>query len=102
MGITDRGDGIKNLCTITEKLGQKVNYTEGSVNSECNVLGTYLHGIFEEEDFAYTFINKYVSQLECHEKVSYKEYKMNEYDKLCDILEENIDMDLVNSIINGD
>ena len=39
--------------------------------------------------------------LECHEKVSYKEYKMNEYDKLCDILEENIDMDLVNSIING-
>ena len=48
MGITDRGDGIKNLCTITEKLGQKVNYTEGSVNSECNVLGTYLHGIFDD------------------------------------------------------
>lgn len=67
-----------------------------------NVYGTYLHGIFEEEDFAYTFINKYVSQLECNEKVSYKEYKMNEYDKLCDILEENIDMDLVNSIINGE
>ena len=42
-------------------------------HEEWKCIGTYLHGIFEEEDFAYTFINKYVSQLECHEKVSYKE-----------------------------
>ena len=103
-GLVVRGYEIHN--GVSECLDDKSIWIQGEAGEVLgmksrNVYGTYLHGIFEEEDFAYTFINKYVSQLECHEKVSYKEYKMNEYDKLCDILEENIDMDLVNSIING-
>ena len=45
MGVTNIGNNIRNLDAITEKLGEEVNYTEGSVNNEGNVFGTYIHGI---------------------------------------------------------
>ena len=48
---------LKIYALLQKKLGQKVNYTEGSVNSECNVLGTYLHGIFDDIDFTRTILN---------------------------------------------
>ena len=103
MGITDRGDGIKNLCTITEKLGQKVNYTEGSVNSECNVLGTYLHGIFDDIDFTRTILNN-IREMKGLERIdskvkSFKEFKDKEYDRLADFLREHLDIDKIYQIM---
>ena len=103
MGITDRGDGIKNLCTITEKLGQKVNYTEGSVNSECNVLGTYLHGIFDDIDFTRTILNN-IREMKGLERIdskvkSFKEFKDKEYDRLADFLREHLDIDRIYQIM---
>ena len=67
-----------------------------------NVYGTYLHGVFEEGDFGYNFISKHISEFKEDNRISYKEYKMNEYDKLCNLLENNIDMKIVDSIVNCD
>lgn len=75
----------------------------GVKNSKGNVYGTYLHGIFDEGDFAHKLINDIKDKLsiEVKEKISYKDYKMSQYDKLCELLIENVDMDLVNKIIGN-
>ena len=62
------------------------------------VAGTYLHGIFDSEDFINLFIKSLkesndiiISEEAIIEKVN--EYKDNEYDKLSKLFEENIDID---------
>lgn len=76
----------------------------GSINSKGNVLGTYLHGIFDEGDFLTYFINDLLNKNKMNksdnEIISYKEYKLNELDKLSKLLEENIDMTKVEEILN--
>jgi adenosylcobyric acid synthase len=68
------------------------------------VAGTYLHGIFDSEEFISLFIKSLkesndiiISEEAIIEKVS--EYKDNEYDKLSKLFEENIDMNKLIDII---
>lgn len=75
----------------------------GVTNKEGTVLGTYLHGIFDEGQFLDLFI-KYILEknnieLNKEEILSYTKYKLNEYDKLANILKENIDMNKVEEIL---
>ena len=73
----------------------------GMKSSDGRVFGTYIHGLFDAGDFALNFIN-YIKEglnLELEEKITYKDYKMMQYDKLCDVLEENINMNLVQEIM---
>ncbi|MGM9963982.1 MAG: cobyric acid synthase, partial [Clostridium sp.] len=103
MGITKRNENSNNFVTVTEKLGQKVNYQVGSVNKECNVFGTYLHGIFDDIDFTRTILNnirkmKNLEPIESNVK-SFKEFKNQQYDKLADYLREHLDMEKIYEIM---
>ena len=96
MGITKRNENSNNFVTVKQKLEQKVNYQVGSVNKECNVFGTYLHGIFDDIDFTRTILNnirkmKNLEPIESNVK-SFKEFKNQQYDKLADYLREHLDM----------
>ncbi|MGG7177043.1 cobyric acid synthase [Clostridium paraputrificum] len=73
----------------------------GIKNLEGNVYGTYLHGIFDEGEFASKLISdiKKKLKIEVKDEINYSEYKMTQYDKLCDLLEENINMELVKEIL---
>ena len=102
MGI--RNKNSNNFVTVTEKLGQKVNYQVGSVNKECNVFGTYLHGIFDDIDFTRTVLNnirkmKNLEPIESNVK-SFKEFKNQQYDKLADYLREHLDMEKIYEIMS--
>ena len=55
--ISKIGKNVNNLNIINKKLNEEVNYVEGSVNKEGNVVGTYLHGIFDDIDFTRTILN---------------------------------------------
>ncbi|MCM1046043.1 MAG: cobyric acid synthase [Candidatus Gastranaerophilales bacterium] len=64
-----------------------------------NVLGAYLHGLFDEEDFRETLI-----QILCERKgvvrnaqegFSMETYREEQFDKLADTLRRNLDMDAV-------
>lgn len=94
------------------KIGKKaipfIKDLEGNIVGACDkekmVAGTYLHGIFDSEDFISLFVkslkennNMIISEESIIEKVS--EYKDNEYDKLSKLFEENIDMDRLMKII---
>ena len=105
MGITKRNENSNNFVTVTEKLEQKVNYQVGSVNKECNVFGTYLHGIFDDIDFTRTILNnirkmKNLEPIESNVK-SFKEFKNQQYDKLADYLREHLDMEKIYEIMEN-
>lgn len=95
------------------KIGKKavpfIKDTDGVVIGVCNeertIAGTYLHGIFDSEDFINSFVRGLktsndisISEEKLIERVN--EYKEKEYDRLAKIFEENIDMDKINKILN--
>lgn len=75
----------------------------GAINDKGNAIGTYLHGIFDNGDFIKNFIKTLIIknnlEEEYNEVSTYKEYKLNELDKLSKILEENIDIVKVKEIL---
>ena len=60
-----------------------------------NVAGTYIHGIFDNSEFTNHFLNE-VRKLKgldrIDENFSYSDYKNREYDKLAEVLRENLDI----------
>lgn len=75
----------------------------GVSNQDGTVLGTYLHGIFDEGEFANELINNikeyYNIEITTNGRVDYEKYKLKQYDVLAKLLEENIDMKKVEEII---
>ena len=67
-----------------------------------NILGTYVHGIFDNEDLAYLLASALAEEkgvkLEA-EAVDYQAFKDAEYDKLAQVLRENLDMDFIYGIL---
>ncbi|CUQ15279.1 cobyric acid synthase [Clostridium baratii] len=90
-------------CTNEDNVWIRDN--EGNVvgmkNEDSTVYGTYLHGIFDEGNFRVNIINKLKEKLDIKKDndIDYASYKIKQYDKLCEILKENIDMEYVESIL---
>lgn len=95
----------KPLNKIFKKLNEDVSYNEGCVNEEGNVMGTYLHGIFDDIEFTRGILNNIRTKkgLESVESIieSFEEFKNKEYDKLANILRKSLDIDKIYEIING-
>ncbi|MGL4914007.1 MAG: cobyric acid synthase [Romboutsia sp.] len=103
MGISDIGKSVDNLNIINKKLDEDVSYSEGSVNKDGNVVGTYLHGIFDDIGFTRNLLNN-VRQLKGLEKIescvtSFDEFKQKEYDKLAKLLREHLDIQKIYEIM---
>lgn len=103
MGISDIGKEVEHLNIINNKLGEDVNYLEGSVNKEGNVVGTYLHGIFDEIDFTRALLNN-IREEKCLERIdtkvtSFDAFKQKEYDRLADLLREHLDIEKIYKIM---
>ena len=94
------------------KLGKKcipfVSDSEGNVigvcNEEKNVAGTYLHGIFDSEEFIKVFITelKKNNDISINEELlieKINDYKDREYSRLADVFRKNIDMEKVKKLI---
>ena len=66
-----------------------------------NVFGTYLHGLFDKKEFLNKFLN--VLSAETGKKISvdfsYETVKEREYDKLANMVRENMDMQAVYRIL---
>lgn len=77
------------------------NKTDGFCSD--NVIGTYLHGIFDEEDFRTAFVRLLCERsgmdYEPAERISYEKYREMQYDRLADILRESLDMEMIYKIL---
>ena len=75
---------------------------EGQKSGSCfdRVLGTYLHGIFEEDEFRRAFVSLFSHKQETgDEPRSFQATQENQYDLLAQALRESLDMDRLREII---
>ena len=79
---------------------------DGVTNKAGNVIGTYLHGIFDTGAFWHALVN-HVRETkgltdEDSEVLTMEEFRRREYDRLAAGVRQNIDMDAVYKIIRGE
>ena len=72
------------------------NQDIGFINE--NVIGTYLHGVFDEGNFLKLILD-YLKKENQSEKKSFKEFKEKEYDKLSKITRESLDINKIYKIM---
>lgn len=69
-----------------------------------NVFGTYLHGIFDEDEFRKAFLKLLCDRnhmvMDEKQPFSYREYKEQQYDKWAEIVRANLDMKAIYQIMD--
>lgn len=96
MGTTKLSNGCEPLIKLSD------GRLDGAISKNERVIGTYLHGIFENDAFR----NGILEYLR-NEKgidgtdsiIDYKEFKENEYDKLADHVRKSVNMDAIKDIM---
>jgi len=68
-----------------------------------SVAGTYLHGLFDEEEFREAFLDMICEEKGIdrtgEEELTYEQYREAQYDKLADILRESLDMEEIYRVL---
>ena len=72
------------------------------INQEQNVMGAYIHGIFDNGEFTRKFLNnirrrKGLAPID--ESFSFTDFKEREYDKLADHLRTNLNIEEIYKIL---
>jgi adenosylcobyric acid synthase len=92
MGQTT-GNNTAAIFRVTSTPQGQADYTDGMINAKGNIFGTYIHGLFFNDDFRQTFLNnvrKYWGLAE-NDK-GYIFGKDTEYDKLAEVVRKNMDI----------
>ena len=89
---------VKGGQAFSEIEGRK----EGCVLNNC--VGTYVHGVFDETGFRENYIKKIFDKKGISfdvKTIDIEEYKNSQYDKLADLIRENMDMDKIYEILEN-
>ena len=80
--------------------------TDGVMNGQGNVLGTYLHGLFDDGRLFAAIADRIRKQRgdagKEQQPVSMEEFREREFDRIAAIVRESVDMDAVYRIIHGE
>ncbi len=101
-GLSGSKAGLKPFFEILERNSRKVKYFDGLRSKDNRVLGTYIHGLFDADSFRRDFLNK-IRKSKGWGLVA-QEMRFNperEFDKLAQLLRENINMKSLYEIIEG-
>ncbi len=90
----------KPFLRIIERGGKPVDITDGAVSADGRVIGTYLHGLFDNDTFRHRLISHLRDRNGSKGSVdrphlSFRSLKEDAYNRLADIVEENLRMDLI-------
>ncbi|NIR47483.1 cobyric acid synthase CobQ, partial [candidate division KSB1 bacterium] len=74
----------------------------GIISEDCGIWGTYLHGIFDNDDFRLVFVNhlrqrKGLSILT--KGLNYAEFRQKQFNKLAEILHESLDLNRIYDVL---
>jgi len=92
-------NSVRPFVRITERAGEMVDILDGCVSTNGNVIGTYIHGIFDNDGFR----TKLIDYLR-HKKglrplngshADFKTIKELRYNELADVVRRNMDVDMV-------
>jgi adenosylcobyric acid synthase len=90
----------KPIFRITERQGKKAEGSDGTISKDGRIWGTYLHGVFDEDNFRMSFLNKLRLKNGWPPLAVISSFNQDrEFDKLAGLVRENIDMDLLYKIV---
>lgn len=92
------------LFNIFTRSSKGIEIEDGIVSKDGLHFGTYIHGLFNNDKFRETLLNnirlkKGLSPIK--RNTSYKQGLTADYDKLADIVEDNLQMDIIYSLLKG-
>jgi adenosylcobyric acid synthase len=91
MGQT-RSEEKTSAFQIIETPQGKVDYTDGVLNAQGTILGTYMHGLFHNDDFRQTFLNNLRRHWGAAESKGGTMAKEQQYDKLAELVRQSLNM----------
>lgn len=104
MGRTELDQEASSLIRINSRTGLNSSKGhDGAVNKEETIFGTYIHGIFDNTKFTRNLLNKIRAargkESLNEEILDYASYKDEQYDKLANIVRENLDVRAIYRIL---
>ncbi len=101
MGKCSYGEKAKPLFEIYDRNGDITSSFDGAINEDGNVMGTYIHGVFDGTEFREYIINglRVKKSIKPKKSRTYESLREKEIDKLADIVRKNIDMNMIYKII---
>jgi len=104
MGQSTLGENLNSLLKISDLEGKK-EYFSGSYNFKKNVWGTYLHGIFANDNFRRQFINNLRNKKglpAIKEKIILQQEELEaNLEMLAEVVRENLDIDYLMEIMKN-
>ncbi len=88
-------DLSKPFCTLTDQQGKQ--YTDGAVSEDKAIVGTYLHGLFEDKAFTETIVEWASGKVICG--FDWQLVRESELDRLADVFESHLDIKFIEGLV---
>lgn len=103
MGLTDFVGEVHHPFLINTRGGQSVNSIDGAVSTDGFVMGSYIHGIFDNDEYRRALLNilrerKGLAPLPVSQ--NYAAQKQAAYNRLAQTVRQSLDMEKLQQIIN--
>ncbi len=94
----------KSLFKIKKRSGKKCLLYDGAISRDMKVMGTYIHGIFDNDKFRRKFLSsikgkKKMPSPEIENDFEFDASKEEQYDKLADMVSEILDMKYIFNLV---
>ncbi len=97
-----RSEEKNNAFQIIETPQGKADYADGALDATGMIMGTYMHGLFSNDDFRGVFLNNLRRRWGLVENKDVTSMDKNrQYDKLAELVRQNIDMKKIYKIIEA-
>jgi adenosylcobyric acid synthase len=93
------GDNVSPAFRITRRGNRKAAHSDGAMSEDGNIIGTYIHGLFENESVRRCMLSnlRKAKGVDCETR-SFTLSKNSEYDKLAALVRGSLDMDMIYKI----
>lgn len=101
MGRTEFVNPVTHPFTITSRSHTVVNVADGGLNVSGQILGTYIHGLFDNDGLRHFILDQLRAKKglgAIQRTFNYFEHKEEAYNRLAQIVEAHLDMDYINSL----
>lgn len=102
MGNSKIGAKASPLFKIRNRSGQSCDIKDGALSNKLNVWGTYIHGIFDNDNFRKQFLNSLLRKKDKKaniDVINFKEKREQALDRLAKEVENNLNMKLLYKIL---
>ena len=101
LGTTEYHPGARPLLTIKRSNG--TTSFDGATSRDGRVIGTYLHGLFDDDEFRHSFINAARAALRLAPPIAYVNFRAERearFDRLAAHVRQSIDMEAILSFLS--